>query len=98
MFFTGLLSVLDGLLDQPMDSILPSLPLDPEVTEALLSQSGRLGAVLRCVLEYERRNWSEAQSAAQLSVGSIREAYQESLAWSLNTFHGVSVSQLQPTH
>jgi EAL and modified HD-GYP domain-containing signal transduction protein len=98
MFFTGLLSVLDGLLDQPMDAILPSLPLDREITDALLSQSGSLGAILHCVLEYERRNWSGAESAAQLPVGSIREAYQESLAWSLNTFHSVSASQLQPTH
>jgi EAL and modified HD-GYP domain-containing signal transduction protein len=97
-FFTGLLSVLDGLLDQPMETILPSLPLDPEIADALLSQKGDMGAVLRCVLEYEKRNWTEAQSATNLSVSSLRDVYQKSLAWSLAMVNGVAASQLQPTH
>lgn len=98
MFFAGLLSVLDGLLDQPMETIVPTLPLDRDVADALLSQKGSIGAVLRCVLEYEKRNWAEAQSATSLSVSSLRDVYQKSLAWSLTTCSGVAASQLQPTH
>jgi EAL and modified HD-GYP domain-containing signal transduction protein len=98
MFFTGLLSVLDGLLDQSLETILPTLPLDPEIVDALICQKGSMGAVLRCVLEYEKRNWTEAETAAKLSVASIRQAYQASLAWSLTTFNGVAAIQLQPTH
>jgi c-di-GMP phosphodiesterase len=98
VFFAGLLSVLDGLLDQPMETILPTLPLEREIAEALQYQTGSIGAVLHCVLEYEKRNWAEAQSAANLSVSSLRDVYQKSLAWSLTTCSGVAASQLQPTH
>jgi hypothetical protein len=63
-----------------------------------LQSKGSIGTVLNRVLEYEKRNWAEAQSAANLSVSSLRDVYQKSLAWSLTTCGGVTASQLQPTH
>jgi EAL and modified HD-GYP domain-containing signal transduction protein len=90
MFLVGLLSVLDGLLDQPMEEILQQLPLDPGIADALRCQKGALGAVLRSVLEYEKQNWDGAESAAKLPQETMTKAYQKSLAWSLTTLKGVS--------
>ena len=90
MFLVGLLSVLDGLLDQPMEEILASVPLDPPITDALRCQKGALGAVLRSVLEYEKRNWNCAESAANLPRETMSNSYQKSLAWSLTTLKSVS--------
>jgi c-di-GMP-related signal transduction protein len=90
MFLVGLLSVLDGLLDQPMEEILQQLPLDPDIADALQCQKGALGAVLRSVLEYEKHNWDSAESAANLPQETMTKAYQKSLAWSLTTLKGVS--------
>jgi EAL and modified HD-GYP domain-containing signal transduction protein len=90
MFLVGLLSVLDGLLDQPMEEVLQQLPLGPEIADALRCQKGALGAVLRSVLEYERHNWDGAESAANLPQETMTKAYQKSLAWSLTTLKGVA--------
>jgi EAL and modified HD-GYP domain-containing signal transduction protein len=62
-FFTvGLLSVLDAFMDRPMPNILPALPLADEIVEALLAYEGMLGAILRCVLAYERGDWETVQN------------------------------------
>lgn len=54
-FYTlGLLSVLDAMLDLPMEGILQQLPLAPEMNAALLRHDGALGHVLRTVIDQER--------------------------------------------
>ncbi|HEC13498.1 MAG TPA: HDOD domain-containing protein [Acidiferrobacteraceae bacterium] len=59
-FFTvGLFSVLDALLDQPMDVVLKALPVSEEIKAALLGQEGPLGEALTCVLAYERGDWDK---------------------------------------
>jgi EAL and modified HD-GYP domain-containing signal transduction protein len=88
VFLIGLLSVLDALLDQTMEQILPSLPLEQDIVDALVAQKGSLGAILRCVMEYEKRNWPAAQAAVNLSEDVIGGAYLHSLKWSLGTLHG----------
>jgi EAL and modified HD-GYP domain-containing signal transduction protein len=45
-FSVGLLSMLEALLDVPLDEIVPTLPLTEDVSGALLEGSGRLGEVL----------------------------------------------------
>jgi EAL and modified HD-GYP domain-containing signal transduction protein len=94
-FLVGLLSVLDAVVNQPLEQIVPSLPLDDEIAEALLGCKGKLGGVLRCVLEYEKRNWREAQAAVNLSDDVIRDAYRKSVGWSLSTLNGFSEPAIQ---
>jgi EAL and modified HD-GYP domain-containing signal transduction protein len=94
-FLVGLLSVLDAVMNQPLEQIVPSLPLEHEIADALLSRKGQLGAVLRCVLEYEKRNWREAQAAVNLSDDVIRDAYRKSVGWSLSTLNGFSEPAIQ---
>jgi EAL and modified HD-GYP domain-containing signal transduction protein len=89
-FLVGLLSVLDALLDQPIADVVHSLPLEQDVVDAIVNHEGSLGSVLRCALEYEKRNWPEAQAAVNLNEETILEAYQKSLAWSLSTLNSFS--------
>jgi EAL and modified HD-GYP domain-containing signal transduction protein len=89
-FLVGLLSVLEAVVNQPMEQIIPSLPLEDEIADALLSGKGPLGSVLRCVLEYEKRNWREAQAAINVKEDDIRDAYRKSVGWSLSTLNGFS--------
>ncbi|MFQ5829068.1 MAG: EAL and HDOD domain-containing protein [Candidatus Methylomirabilia bacterium] len=79
-FTVGLFSTLDAFLDLPMDEALASLPLAEEVTAALLDQEGRHGAVLRCVLAYERGAWSEV-ACPGLEPPEARDAYLEAAKW-----------------
>lgn len=80
-FFTaGLFSVLDALMDQPMEDVLNALPLSQEINDALLRREGNLGAVLQCVLDYERGNW-DAVLHIGLQQGEITQAYLEAITW-----------------
>jgi len=90
LFLVGLFSVLDSILGQPMPQILASLPLSSEIVHALLDQRGKLGAVLRCVLEYERGNWDTARAAVNLDHKVIDEVYRKSVGWALSTLKGFS--------
>ena len=79
-FTVGLFSVLDALLDIPMEEAIASLPLSHDVVSALLRNEGSLGAILHCVLAYERGLWEEAQCPSILPE-KIRDIYLESLDW-----------------
>jgi EAL and modified HD-GYP domain-containing signal transduction protein len=86
-FFTvGLLSVLDAFMDRPMPDILPTLPLADEIVKALLAHEGMLGAILRCVLAYERGDWEAVQN-----LGCPRDllvkTYLEALMWATEMHH-----------
>ncbi|MEO5343352.1 MAG: HDOD domain-containing protein [Gammaproteobacteria bacterium SHHR-1] len=56
-FTIGLFSMLDVLLDQPLEDILAKLPLAEEVLAALLRQQGPGGTLLRCAIGHERHDW-----------------------------------------
>ena len=73
-FMAGLLSVLDALLDVPMDQALAQLPLNGELTVALLDRSGPLGEVLDRVTAIE-------SGSLDLLEHMGPEAYAEASAW-----------------
>jgi c-di-GMP phosphodiesterase len=87
LFLVGLFSVLESILGQPMQQIVASLPLSSEIVDALVDQRGKLGAVLCCVLEYERRNWGRARAAVNIDEKTIGEAYRKSVRWTLSTLN-----------
>lgn len=60
-FLVGMFSLLDSLLDQPLDNILSQTPLDPEIVAAILHKQGLLGQVLLLVIDYENAHWPEFQ-------------------------------------
>jgi c-di-GMP-related signal transduction protein len=60
LFLCGLLSILDVLLERPMDEALDTLTLAPDVRASLLGDTqSHLGQVLGCVLAYERAQWGQ---------------------------------------
>ena len=79
-FMVGMFSVLDALLDTPLNEILASLPVSDEISDALLHHEGRLGAVLHCVLSYEEGKWEDALSSG-IEPDNIRDAFLKSLDW-----------------
>lgn len=63
-FIVGLLSLLDVLLEVPMDKILSHIELSDEVRTALLKRRGPLGTPLQLVESYERAEWDTAKGLA----------------------------------
>ena len=88
-FTVGLFSLLDALLDLPMEDILRSLPLSEEIGLALLKQEGDLGEALCCVLNYEHSDW-ESLSYDDLDTHAIKETYLRAIAWAREAITGLA--------
>jgi EAL and modified HD-GYP domain-containing signal transduction protein len=83
-FLVGLFSVLDAILDRPIEQVLSMLSLSTEIQDALLKHQGELGNILRGVQAFERRDWTEAHACIQQDPSSVERIYMEALAWSAN--------------
>lgn len=59
-FTVGLLSILDLLMDRPLDEIVAELAVSDEIRHALLEHAGMAGKALRCALAYESQDWEKA--------------------------------------
>jgi c-di-GMP-related signal transduction protein len=64
LFLMGLLSVTDAILDRPMEQVLASLPIAPEVRAALCGSANQYRDVYDVLLAYERADWSTVSSAS----------------------------------
>lgn len=71
-FLTGLLSVLDALLDTPLNTIIQSMPLDSDISLALLERKGPMGEALHLISLYE----NEQEEGGQNISAYYLEAYQ----------------------
>lgn len=79
-FTVGLFSLLESILDAPMEQILEELPLSNEINQALLHGTGCFGEVLGCVQNYEQANWAEV-AACGYDRDVVVDAYWEAVAW-----------------
>ena len=86
-FLMGLFSLLDALLDQPLDEALQAVGLGPDITRALLgtaSDQSPLSTVHRLSCRYELGDWDEVETLARgcgfpaLAAGN---AYAEAAQW-----------------
>ena len=78
LFLFGLLTVIDALLDFPMDQVLAKLPVKEDIRVALLGGPNALREVQDLLLAYERGNWqSVADTATRLNLteDSVAESY-----------------------
>jgi EAL and modified HD-GYP domain-containing signal transduction protein len=57
LFFMGLLSVTDALLDRPIEQILATVPVSAEVRAALTGGTNKFRDVYDTLLAYERADW-----------------------------------------
>lgn len=79
-FLVGLLSLLDEMLDAPLEQIVHDLPISEEISNALVYRTGDAGQALDCAVNYE--SWNLDQVAYQnLKVYQIGQIYLESVAW-----------------
>jgi EAL and modified HD-GYP domain-containing signal transduction protein len=77
-FMVGLFSLLDAMLDQPLDVILKDLPVSDSLKNALLEQTGYEGEILAAVLDYERGLLPES---LPLKTADMFESWQKAVQW-----------------
>jgi EAL and modified HD-GYP domain-containing signal transduction protein len=88
-FFTGMLSVVDALLDRPMDEAVRDLPLSEDVVAALVQRAGGKGRTLTMAEACERGAWDEA-ALPGLDAGELAVLHVEALTWADGTAAGLT--------
>lgn len=86
LFLVGLFSLIDALLDQPMEDVLEHMELSEDVVAALLYGDGPLAPALELVRSYEAGRW-DGVSEALRAMGTppdvdVSGLYLEALSWS----------------
>ena len=83
-FLLGMCSLLDIILQKPMEEALNDLPLSETVHKALLGEENLARFVLDAVVAYERGLWDEATRLAQMAgvpEAQLPVAYADALKW-----------------
>ncbi|QPK65081.1 HDOD domain-containing protein [Methylomonas sp. LL1] len=79
-FLIGLLSGLDSILDQPLETALKHLPLSHDVGSAILYKTGLAGEALQYALDYER--WEiQGSTFRNIQPQRIAAIYLECIQW-----------------
>jgi hypothetical protein len=81
----GLLSVIDAILDQPLDSILAQLPVRAEIKEALLARTGLYWQLPEIAIAQERADWEKVSvlvSETGMNEDRVSSLYGTAVDWS----------------
>ncbi len=83
-FLTGLLSMIDAILDEELEVVLGKLPLAAEIKEPLLTRKGTMAAVIKLVEFIEHAQWDKTNTVMEklkLDKEQAVKHYNEALAW-----------------
>jgi len=84
LFIVGIFSLLDAMLEMPMDKVLDKLTLPENIADALLNRDGIYGPFLSLAeacesAEIERIN--ELAASLAIDPNTVNEAHMKALAW-----------------
>lgn len=83
-FLTGMLSLIDAMLDQPIGAVMDKLPLSDEIKLALTDKQGTLAQYVAIIKQLEKGKWSQAEQLATtltLCGDKLPEIYQDATEW-----------------
>ncbi len=84
LFLMGLFSILDIMLDKPMEEALKTVQVSKNIEDALIRGKGELAPILNFVKEYEDASWHEVSRLLVLqdvAIEPVYQAYVEALRW-----------------
>lgn len=83
-YIVGLFSVMDAILNCPMEVIIQDLYISDEVKDGLTKEENIINSILKLAVSYGKGNWEETAEYAQklnVDMNSIPEIYLETLKW-----------------
>lgn len=89
LFLMGLFSILDIILDKPMEEALSLVKVSKPIEKALLKGEGDFAKVLEFVTSYEKADWtavSRIMLLENIDVKELYKAYLETLTWYRDIF------------
>ena len=95
-FLTGMMSLIDAILDESIDKVMEQLPLATEIKSAIMDGEGKLAEFLDLAKAFERGNWQEESNLEKelnLPSEKIPALYAEALNWAdeqIDVLHATS--------
>lgn len=83
-FLVGLFSLLEPLLDQPLEVLIQHLPISDEIKHALTLRKGPLGSLILAIESYEKADWdivAKCCSDLHITEQEFSACYNESAEW-----------------
>lgn len=83
-FLTGMFSLIDGILQTPMNIVIKKLPLKDEIIEALTGKDNDYRKVLDVIIAIEKTNWSQLgvlSEQLKLDYNVISDIYLQAIKW-----------------
>ncbi|MDO6460203.1 HDOD domain-containing protein [Granulosicoccaceae sp. 1_MG-2023] len=89
-FTVGLFSVLDSLLDAPLEEIIEPMSLPGSMQKALLRHEGEKGAMLRLAMDMEF-GFAGDEDFAGVGTDELADMHLEALSWADDSFAGMAM-------
>lgn len=89
LFLMGLFSVLDIILNVPLEEGLARVNVSKDISDALISHKGELADVYDFILAYENADWQEVCRwliVKDISIDTVYQAYIEAVCWYREVF------------
>ncbi len=84
LFLMGLFSVLDVILDKPMEEALSMVHVSKQIRDVLVEGKGELSRPYQFILQYEIANWQEVSRQMileDIDMTTLYDAYIQTLVW-----------------
>lgn len=84
LFLMGLFSVLDLILNLPMDEALDMVIVSKDIRKALVDHTGPLANAYNFILQYDTANWQEVSRimlVENIDMDKVYNAYCDALKW-----------------
>ena len=93
VFLMGLFSILDIILNMPMEEALKKVTVSKEIEDALVRRKGDLAGIYSFVVSYEAADWQEISRqliVLNVDTDTIYQAYTETVCWYKTMFFETS--------
>ncbi|CAM3878351.1 EAL and HDOD domain-containing protein [Rheinheimera salexigens] len=83
-FLTGLMSLMDAILNEPIESVMAKLPLATDIKQALIDKTGVLADFITLIELYETAQWQDANAIIdklKLAKDKVPDAYHTAVQW-----------------
>ena len=86
LFLTGLLSLIDIILEIPIEKALQSLAVPETISQAILEHEGPYANLLNLAIAFEKNDMQQASGIAReanISISDASQAHLDALAWAM---------------
>jgi len=92
LFITGLFSLLDVILQMPLDKAIDEVGASGEIRDALIERKGQLSEVMKLIFAYEHADWHNTSLIMvrnKIDIEDLSNAFLDALHWYRNLLDAI---------